>query len=177
MATRRWKPLRILVGTVLMAGFVLVVFVVLARYAGAWGVPYFTFTTERGSTCKNTFTGYTCTPITLAEVEFFGEFDLPDDTTVVQGRYHSTHDYVLEALLDVPRASSGAALRSLNSNFGRCMKGHSSPLNTAGLTKVCVLATDDTIRDSGEPASRIYSIGTGVRRDGTRTIALLIKSR
>jgi hypothetical protein len=57
------------------------------------------------------------------------------------------------------------------------MKGHSSPLNTAGLTKVCVLATDDTIRDSGEPASRIYSIGTGVRRDGTRTIALLIKSR
>ena len=160
-----------------MAGFVLVVFVILARYAGAWGVPYFSFTTERGSTCKNTFTGYICTPITLAEVEFFGEFDLPDNTTVVQGSYRSTHDYVLEAVLEVPRASSGAALKSLNSNFGRCVKGQPSPLNTAGLTNVCVLATDDTIQESGEPASRIYSIGTGVRKDGARAIALLIKSR
>jgi hypothetical protein len=40
-----------------------------------------------------------------------------------------------------------------------------------------VLATDDTVRESGEPASRLYSIGTGVRKDGTRTIALSIKSR
>ena len=92
----------------------------LTRYAGAWGVPYFSFTSERGSTCTNNFTGYTCTPITLAEVEFFGEFDLPDDTTVISG--HATARPTTTCwrpLLEVPRASSAAALKSLNSNFGR----------------------------------------------------------
>ena len=79
MARQRWrKALRILIGIVLMGGFVVVVFVVLSRYAGAWGVPYFSFTTERGSTCTNDFAGYTCTELTLAEVEYFGQFDLPE---------------------------------------------------------------------------------------------------
>jgi len=174
---RRRKALRILIGTVLMGGFVVLVFVVLSRYAGSWGVPYFSFTTERGSTCTNDFAGYTCTELTLAEVEYFGQFDLPDDATVLQGRYRSTHDYQLDALLSVPPASSAVAMKSLNSNFGRCVKGRLSPLNTRGLTKICVLATDETVRESGEPASRLYSIGTGVRKDGTRTIALSMKSR
>ena len=177
MGLRRRKALRILIGTVLMGGFVVLVFVVLSRYAGSWGVPYFSFTTERGSTCTNDFAGYTCTELTLAEVEYFGQFDLPDDATVLQGRYRSTHDYQLDALLSVPPASSAAAMKSLNSNFGRCVKGRLSPLNTRGLTNICVLATDDTVRESGEPASRLYSIGTGVRKDGTRTIALSITSR
>jgi hypothetical protein len=57
------------------------------------------------------------------------------------------------------------------------VKGRLSPLDPRGLTKTCVLATDDTVRESGEPASRLYSIGTGVQKDGTRTIALSIKSR
>jgi len=178
VAQQRWrKALRILIGIVLMGGFVVVVFVVLSRYAGAWGVPYFSFTTERGSTCTNDFAGYTCTELTLAEVEYFGQFDLPDDTTVLQGRYRSTHDYQLEALLSVPPASRAAALKSLHSNFGPCVADRLSPLDARGLTKICVMATDDTVRESGEPASRIYSIGTGLRKDGTRTIALSIKSR
>ena len=75
---------------------------ILTRFAGAWGVPYFTFTSERGSECTNNFTGYVCTPITLAEVEFYADLDLPDDTEVVSGTYRSTHDYQLEALLEVP---------------------------------------------------------------------------
>ena len=64
---RRRKALHILIGTVLMGGFVVLAFVVLSRYAGSWGVPYFSFTTERGSTCINHFAGYTCTQLTLAE--------------------------------------------------------------------------------------------------------------
>ena len=100
------KPLRILIGIVLMGGFVVLVFVVLSRYAGAWGVPYFSFTTERGSTCTNDFTGYTCTPLTLAEVEFFGRVRSAGRHDGPQGRYRSTHDYQLDAVLDVPRASS-----------------------------------------------------------------------
>ena len=113
-----------------MAGFVLITLAILTRYAGAWGVPYFRFTSERGSECTNNFTGYVCSPITLAEVEFYADLDLPDDTEVVSGTYRSTHDYHLEAQLEVPAASAAAALKSLSTAFGRCLPNQPSPLNT-----------------------------------------------
>ena len=160
-----------------MAGFVLITLAILTRFAGAWGVPYFPFTSERGSECKNNFLGYSCSPITLAEVEFYADIDLPDDTTVVYGMYRSTHDYQLEARLEVPAASAAAALKSLNTAFGRCLPQHPSPLSTRGLTAVCVMANNDTVTESGEPDSRLYVVGTGLRKDGSRPIALTIKSR
>ena len=91
-------------------------------------MPYFTFTTERGSTCKNDFTGYTCSPLTLAEVEFLGEIELPDDTSVISGSYRSTHDYQLKAVLDVPAASAPAALKRLNEAYGPCVPDQPPPL-------------------------------------------------
>lgn len=160
-----------------MAGFVLILLAILTRFAGAWGVPYFTFTSERGSKCTNNFTGYICSPITLAEVEFYADLDLPDDTDVVSGTYRSTHDYHLEAVLEVPAASAAAALKSLNATFGPCVPNQPSPLSTTGLTKVCVMANLDAFTEAGEPASHLYVIGTGLRKDGKRPIALSIKSR
>jgi hypothetical protein len=174
---RRFRPLRIIGGTLLMAGAVMLGFLVLSQYAGAWGVPYFTFTTERGSTCKNDFTGYTCTPLTLAEVEFHGEVDLPDDTSVVSGTYRSTHDYQLNAVLDVPAASADAAIKALNEAYGHCLRGQPPPMDTTGLSKVCVITNKFAVSESGEPASRLYTIGTGVRSDGSRTIVMQIRSR
>ena len=174
---RQQKALRVLTGIAMMVGFVLVAFAVLVRYAGPWGVPYFSFTSERGSRCTNNFTGYVCTPTTLEEVEFYAELDLPDDTRVVQGTYRSTHDYHLDALLEVPAASSAAALKSLNEAFGPCLPSHPSPLNTQGVTKLCTMATVDAFNDAGEPASRLYVVGTGVRRDGSRPISMTIRSR
>jgi hypothetical protein len=53
----------------LMLGSVLVALAILTQYAGAWGVPYFSFTTDRDSTCKNGLAGYTCSAMTLADVE------------------------------------------------------------------------------------------------------------
>ena len=44
----------------LMLGSVVVALAILTQYAGSWGVPYFSFTTDRGSTCKNELAGYTC---------------------------------------------------------------------------------------------------------------------
>ena len=169
--------MRILGGVVLMAGFVLVLLAILTRFAGAWGVPYFTFTSERGSQCTNNFTGFVCTPITLAEVEFYADLDLPNDTEVVSGTYRSTHDYQLNATLQVPAASAAAALKALNTAFGRCVPNQPSPLSTSGLTQVCVMANLDAVTGGGEPASRLYVVGTGVRKDGWRPIALTIKSR
>ena len=177
MASRRFKALRIIGGILLMAGAVALGFFILSRYAGSWGVPYFTFTTERGSTCKNDFAGYTCTPLTLAEVEFHAEVELPDDTSVISGSYRSTHDYQLNAVLDVPAASAPAAATALNETFGACVKGQPPPLDTTGLTQVCVISNSDVVSNDGEPASRLYTVGTGVREDGSRPIVLSIKSR
>jgi hypothetical protein len=162
---------------VLMGMFVATALYVVTRFAGGWGVPYFTFTTERGSHCTNNFTGYICDPMTLGDVEFFGDVDLPDDTRVSHGVYTSTHDYLLEAGLDVPAASSKAAAKALRASFGPCRRGHPSILNTAGLTSVCVMANDDAYTSSGEPSSRLFTVGTGVRKDGVRVVSMVIKSR
>ncbi len=43
-----------------MGLFVTASLYVVTRYAGGWGVPYFSFTSERGSHCTNDFAGYTC---------------------------------------------------------------------------------------------------------------------
>ena len=40
--------------------------------------------------------------MTLADVEYFGDIDLPDDSSVVAGTYRSTHDYQMEAVVEVP---------------------------------------------------------------------------
>ena len=177
MATQRLRPLRILLGTLLMLGLVAAGLAILAQYAGAWGVPYFTFTSDRGSPCTNNFTGYICSPVTLADVQFFGDVQLPAATKVISGTYRSTHDYMLEADMEVPPPSAAAALKALNTAYGKCIGGHPFPMPTTGLTKLCVIANDTTVTESGEPSSRIYTVGTGLRKDGTRVIALNLRSR
>jgi hypothetical protein len=177
VAQQRLKPLRIVLGILLMLGLVAGGLAILAQYAGAWGVPYFTFTSDRGSPCTNNFTGYICSPVTLADVEFFGDVRLPADTRVVSGTYRSTHDYMLEASMEVPPPSEAAALKALNTAYGKCIGDHPYPMPTAGLSHLCVIANDTTVTESGEPSSRIYTIGTGLRKDGTRLIALNVRSR
>jgi hypothetical protein len=162
---------------ILMLGSVAVTLAILTQYAGAWGVPYFTFRTDRGSTCKNDLTGYTCSPMTLADVEYFGDVDLPEDSAVAAGTYRSTHDYHLEAIIEVPPDSANRALTSLNQTFGNCISEVPSPLSAKGIRDTCVMANDDVFTEAEEPSSRLYLIGTGVRKDGTRVIGMVIKSR
>src|SRR5215207_2796283 len=95
MAERQPKAIRVIEGTLLMAAFVLIALAIVTQYAGGWGVPYFSFTSERGSPCRNNLSGYTCTPLTLADLEFYGDVDLPDDSRMLSGTYTATHDYQL----------------------------------------------------------------------------------
>lgn len=169
--------MRITAGVVLMVGLIVIVFALVLQYAGGWGVPYLSFTSDRGSACRNNLTGYTCQPLTLADVEFYSDVDLPADTVVVSGVYHATHDYSLDARMRVPPRSAGPALAALQEAFGPCQPGHSSPLDSRGLTGLCVLANDDVVTGAAEVESRLYIVGTGVRRDGSRDIVLAIKSR
>jgi hypothetical protein len=152
-----------------MLGSVAVTLAILTQYAGAWGVPYFTFQTDRGSICEN--------DLTLADIEYFGDVDLPDNSSVVSGTYRSTHDYLLEAIIEVPLDSGDEALISLNQTFGDCISELPSPLSAKGIRKTCVMANDDVFNESEEPSSRVYLIGTGLRTDGTRLIGMVIKSR
>jgi hypothetical protein len=96
---------------------------------------------------------------------------------VVSGTYRSTHDYLLEAIIEVPLDSADQALISLNQTFGDCISELPSPLSAKGIRKTCVMANDDVFNESEEPSSRVYLIGTGLRTDGTRLIGMVIKSR
>ena len=40
-----------------------------------------------------------------------------------------------------------------------------------------MISNSDVVSNEGEPASRLYTVGTGVREDGSRPIVLSIKSR
>ena len=178
MAERQNKAMRISIGLLIMTGFVMILFGLITRYAGSWGVPYFDFTSERGSPCTNKLTGYVCEPLTLADVQFYSDARLPADTKVISGTYTATHDYTLHARLEVPKASAGAAMKALAEEFGSCVKGHPVPVETTQLTAVCVLANDDAVTREGEPPSRLYVIGTGIRADdGTRVVDMSIRSR
>ena len=169
--------MRIIVGILLMTAFVMVSWAIITRYAGGWGVPYFSFTTERGSPCTNNLTGYTCRPMTLADVEFYADLDLPANSRVLDATYRSTHDYQLEARLQVPAATAAPALRGLQDSFGACQPGHLAPMSTTGLTAVCVMANDDAVTGDAETSSRLYTVGTGIRKDGVRVIVMSVKSR
>ncbi|MDN5770048.1 MAG: hypothetical protein L0H24_04045, partial [Microlunatus sp.] len=170
--------MRVGVGILLMTGFVMILFGLVIRYAGSWGVPYFSFTSERGSPCTNKLTGYVCDPLTLADLRFYSDVELPADTRVISGTYTATHDYTLTARLEVPKASASAAMASLKDEFGPCVKDHPVPAGINQLKSICVLANDDAVTRSGEPPSRLFVIGTGVRADdGTRVIEINVRSR
>jgi hypothetical protein len=177
VAERQPKAIRIIAGTMAMAAFVIIALAIVAQYAGGWGVPYFHFTSDRGSPCRNNLTGYTCSPLTLADLEFYADIDLPDNSKIISGSYVATHDYQLDAQVEVPPASAKQALAGLKDAYGACHPNHPSTLDATGLREVCVLANDDVLTKSGELSSRLYAIGTGLRADGTRLIALTMKSR
>ncbi len=177
VADRQPKAMRIIVGVMLMAAFFLITFGLITRYAGSWGVPFFSYTSERGSTCTNTMTGYTCDPLTLADVEFYTGVDLPGDTRVVQGSYTATHDYTLLASLRMSAKSQAAGLKALQQEFGGCQRDHPPPISTTGLSAFCVLANDNGALRTGEPPGSLYVVGTGVAKNGTRVVSITIRSR
>ncbi len=177
MAERQPKAMRIIVGVMLMAAFFLIAFGLITRYAGSWGVPFFSYTSERGSTCTNTMTGYTCDPLTLADIEFYSDLDLPNDTRVTSGNYTATHDYTLNASLRMTARSQAAGFKALQRELGGCRTDRPAPISTSGLTSFCVLANDSAGARSGEPPSRLYVVGTGVAKNGVRVVSISIRSR
>jgi len=179
MAAQRHRGRRILLGIAIMIVIAAIPFVILSRYAGGWGVPYFTFTTDRGSTCTNDFTGYHCDDVSVADIEWWGDIDLPDSTVVASSHYKATHDFTLDAVVWVAKADVKHTYASVNKTFGGCLAEHPTRLDTEGLRSVCVRANDAS--DSSDPddpfADTLYEITTGVRKDGTMVIGIHEESR
>ena len=175
--SRARKALTVGIFCVCLVLGVLLALLVLARFAGGWGIPYFSRTTERGSTCVNTFTGFECASLTLADVEYFGDVELPAGTRVVRSRYVSTHDYQLQAALEVPPAGASAALASLKDSYGDCVDDHPSPFSERDLGSLCILANDQETTQQGTPDSRVYVVGTARRADKTLLVNLSVRSR
>ena len=177
VAERQPKAIRVIAGLMLMASVMLVAISLVTRYAGAWGVPFFTFTSERGSPCKNNLTGYTCDPLNLADLEYYADLDLPDTTRVLEGVYTATHDYQLQAKLRVPKAQATKAAAALAEAFGGCRRNRPLPSDVVGLRSTCVRANDDAVARTSEPASRLWTVGSGVAKDGSYVVTISIKSR
>lgn len=176
VAERKGKFLRVSGGVMLMTAFVIIALIVVTRYAGDWGVPYFSFETENGSTCKNTLTGFDCTEVSQADLELWAEVKLPPQTKIKEAEYLATHDYQLTAVVEFPKAAAAAGLKSLNTAYGKCLPSHVSPLDTKGLSQICVMS-NDAVTEAGTASSRLYIVGTGVRKDGSRVAAFQIRSR
>lgn len=173
---KQGKGVRVLAGVMLMIAIVVILLAIVLRNAGAWGVPFFSFESDRGSDCKNSFTGYTCESLTVEDIEWYGDVNLPADTSVVTSSYTATHDYELVANLEISKKSSAAGYKALRAAYGKCVAGHFTPLDTNGLKDVCVMANDQ-VTEGGTPSGRIFNVGTGVRKDGVRVVALSVKSR
>jgi hypothetical protein len=180
MAQGRHRAGRILIGIGVMIIVTVLPFVILSRFAGGWGVPFFSFTTDRGSLCTNDLTGYHCDRLTVADIRWWGDISLPDGTEVVSSHYKSTHNFTLDAVVEVPAADAAQTYTDLRRTFGNCIPDHPSALDTTGLKDICVMANDasDGMNGSGPMRDTLYEVGTGVRTtDGVRVIALHEESR
>ncbi|SDT31800.1 hypothetical protein SAMN04489812_5153 [Microlunatus soli] len=153
-------------------------FVILSRYAGDWGVPYFSFQTERGSTCTNDIAGYHCDDVTVEDIRWWGDISLPSSTTVLSSHYRATHDFTLDAVVAVPKQDRPKTSAAINRTFGTCQSGHPTQLDTTGLSGVCTRANDATLSSSSSKFSdTLYEVTTGIRKDGTMVVGIHEESR
>lgn len=176
---KRRRGRRILIGILVMLVVAAIPLLILSRYAGDWGVPYFTFTTDRGSVCTNDFTGYHCDDLTLDDIRWWGDIDLPDSTVIKSSRYKSTHDFDLDALVEVPKSDAKKTVAGLKKTFGDCIEDHPTRMDTDGLKGACVLANDatDSTDSDNLQADTLYEITFGTRKDGTLVINIHEESR
>lgn len=171
------KPVRVLIGVTIMALLVGTGLWLLARQAGAWGVPYFSFTTDNGSTCTNQWAGYVCEDLTTADLEGYGQFELPADTEVVSSTYTRTHDYSLSATLRTSADAGPAAVEQWVATFGQCAPGGVPPVEMADYEQLCVINSDINRGTQDVPVNRRWLVSTGIAPDGSRLTMLTVSSR
>jgi hypothetical protein len=177
VAERRHRAGRILIGIGIMIILAATPFVILSHYAGRWGVPYFTFTTDRGTTCTNDFTGYHCDHLTVSDITWWGDIRLPPGTRVVSSYYKSTHNFRLDAVVEIPSDQVGWTINTLRQSFGTCVPGHPTQTATEDLTSKCVRANDASDDESSRLPDTLYEITTGYNKKHVVVVGIHEESR
>jgi hypothetical protein len=178
-ARRRRKAGRIVIGIAIMVVLVAIPIVILSRFAGGWGVPFFSFTTDRGGKCTNTLTGYKCNRLTVADISWWGDIKLPQHTKIIRAHYESDQAFELNAVVVVPKTAAKSTYKKLHKTFGSCGRKRPGNVDTSKLNHGCTIANQETDprRRHGPVADRNYVINTGLRHDGKRVIGIKEKSR
>lgn len=160
-----------------MAAFVGTAWWMLTRFAGTWGVPYFSFTTDNGSSCTNNWTGYVCDSITPADYLLYTGQPVPRGTVIISGSYAVTHDFTVEAVLVSNKASAANAYKALTGAYGRCGAGP-TPDELSQATQICRMTTDDDATATDKPPpDKTYTVVTGLLKNGQRVTVVQIQSR
>ncbi|WP_141211153.1 hypothetical protein [Enemella dayhoffiae] len=177
--TRRSRWMRILIGFCTMVLVMVIAWLIVWTNAGRWGVPMFSFTNEHGSKCRNDFIGRSCSPMTLEDIRFRSQVEIPDGTKVLLSSWKETHDFELTARLVYPGGEAkGAGWIALSKKFGECRQNAPSPLSTVpDLDGLCVMSNETVRTEGGQPTDRIWQISTANQKDGTMLVHMDIKSR
>ena len=172
------RALRILIGLVGMAVIVACLCGIILLFGGRWGLPYFSFTSDNGSPCVNTWGGYSCSSLTTDDFELYSQFELPPGTTIRSASYAATSNYSLDAVLVTDKAHAAQALKALTTKYGTCRTGQQVPSQLSGATKECRMSTDDEpVATDKAPPAILYTVATGLAKDGSRITVVHIQSR
>jgi|GEM_PF-1149021 len=172
------KAGRVLVGIAAMTLVIVAALMILTVNAGRWGVPYFSFTTDRGTQCTNTWGGYRCTNLTVADYNHWSDFALPDGTQLVKSSYTKNNaDFQIDAQLRTDAQHAEAVGKALLSRYGACQKSGARPVELVGYTDVCLVNSDLTRGTQSSSLSRKWMVATGVAPDGSRLTVLSFGSR
>jgi len=172
------KPVRVLIGIGLMLALVAGGLGILGSQAGDWGVPYFSFTTENGTTCTNTWIGHTCDDVTLADFEQWADLQVPEGTTLLSASYTKTNadfEVVAELRTDPEHAKEFGEL--LKEKYGKCQDAGYRPEELADHDEVCLVNSVLARGTQDAPLTRRWLLSTGVAKDGTRLTLLTFASR
>jgi len=172
------KPVRVLLGTVCMVAVVAVGLGLLVSRAGEWGVPYFSFPTDNGTRCTNTWAGYECHDLTIADYDRWSDFPVPAGSTLVASSYSRTsNDFTVTAQLRTDSSHSEAVGKDLTTKYGACLPVGVRPVELVGYDKICLINSDLMRGTQQVPLSRRWSIATGVAKDGSRLTVVNFSSR
>ncbi|MVA75631.1 hypothetical protein GC722_06265 [Auraticoccus sp. F435] len=161
---------RALLGVAVALGALTLTGALLWSQAPKWGIPYARYTNDAGSPCRTTWTGYVCSPMTVADLTERTGLVLPEGTVVERAEYVSTHDFALTARLLLPeperRPDVGEQLEEL---YGPCQRDQPNPLPSDWSGR-CV-RTSDGKRVEGQPPPTTWRVATGTP-PGTEQLAL-----
>lgn len=169
------KPVRILIGIMVMGLVTAAALVYVAQRAGDWGVPYFSYTAPGGTTCTNTLDGYDCPYVTRADFEHWSNMDLPEGTMLLRASHVSDLlTSTMTATLRTDAEHSDEFLALLTETYGPCQPGGVEPAALNDFNDICIASSARARGTQGVSFTRSWSFSSGLDDDGLRLTVLTV---